>query len=375
MRLIGALLAGVCVFLAIGIAMGQVPRLRFGLGSRRSKAEINDHQLWLRQAGLDVTPSQYGFGVFLLGAAAFAVTTAITTTPSVAIAPALAAAGIPHMYFGKRRNKNLTGTAKAWPDAIRELVASLDSNASLHGALVELASNGPEDLRPAFERFPLHAAAAGTVPALEAVRERLGDPTSDRVIEVLILAHERGGGIVTDILRDLAISTTDDVQLQEDIHTAQLEQKINGRAVFVIPWLLLILLVLTNDNFRSFYASGWGYFVVIVGAILSVVGMVLLNYLSRERPEPRVFGGSAFSDPHFDDGEDDGFDDGDGSGGGGGGGGFDDDGDGDPPPVRGQIIRRSPPITMPQEEPKLIPVVPHSPTKETTWTLPKGGKP
>jgi len=110
---------------------------------------------------------------------------------------------------------------------------------------------------------------------------------------VLILAHERGGGIVTDILRDLAHATTEDLQLKEEIESSQLEQKINARAVFVIPWLVLIMLVLANQQFRAFYQTTGGLLVVAVGAALSIFGMVIVGRLARDVPEQRVFGGSA----------------------------------------------------------------------------------
>ncbi len=359
MRLVGALAAGIFLFFGIGMLTGRVPNLRVGLGKSRDKPDVTTRQVWLTQAGLDLSPVQYYGGLSVVALAAFALVSAMTTTPAVALAPAVAAVVVPHMYFAKRRSANMAQTAAAWPDAIRELVAAIESNASLHGALVQLSYSGPAALRPAFERFPTLAATVGTVPALESVRERLSDPTSDRVIEVMILAHERGGGIVTDILRDLASATTEDLQLLEDIRTQQLEQKINGRAVFVIPWLVLMVLVSSDENFREFYQSASGYVVVLAGAIASILGMVLLSALSRDKSEPRVFGGSATrARTRLDD--DDIDDDGDGGGGGGGG----DDPQPDPPSPQGEILRPSTRARRYDEadldESKLIPVTPTS---------------
>lgn len=295
MTLLGALFAGVFGFFLVGLVTGKAPQIR--LGRRRSKArpEASKRQVWLTQAGLELTPGQYYAGLAAIGAITFAVVSAVTATPIVALAPTAAALVLPHAFFSRRRSKNLAKTAQAWPDAIREIIASIESNASLHGALVQLAFKGPEPLRIAFERFPTAASTLGVMPALEVVRERLADPTSDRVIEVLILAHERGGGIVTDILRDLATATSEDLQLLEEIESSSLEQKINARAVFVIPWLVLIMLVMSDDAYRDFYQSGGGLIVVIIGAFLSILGMALIARLSRDQPELRVFGGSAVS--------------------------------------------------------------------------------
>ena len=82
----------------------------------------------------------------------------------------------------------------------------------------------------------------GTGPALELVKEELADPTSDRVLEVLILAHERGGAIVREILDDLVDATTRDLKLLDELETEGLEMRINARAVVVLPWLVLVAL-------------------------------------------------------------------------------------------------------------------------------------
>ena len=98
----------------------------------------------------------------------------------------------------------------------------------------------------------------GTVPALEVIREELADPTSDRVIEVLILASERGGQIVKEILEDLVVATTKDLKVLDEIETEGLEMRINARAVLVLPWFVLVALTLRGGAFREFYASSAG---------------------------------------------------------------------------------------------------------------------
>lgn len=294
MTLLGALCAGICAFFAAGLATGNAPQIGFHKHDPL-RPQTSKRQIWLTQAGIDLTPLQYYAALGAIGLVAFAVVSALTATPVVALAPAIVTVVIPHAIFGRRRVQAIAKTQQAWPDAIREIVASIESNASLQGALVQLAHKGPEPLRISFERFPSLSATLGVVPALETIRERMADPTSDRVIEVLILAHERGGGIVTDILRDLAVATTDDLQLGEEIESSRLEQRINARGVFVIPWLVLVLLVMSNAEFRTFYQSASGLMVVIVAAVLSVAGMFIVTRLFRDVPEPRVFGGSAVS--------------------------------------------------------------------------------
>jgi tight adherence protein B len=133
----------------------------------------------------------------------------------------------------------------------------------------------------------------GVDASLALIREELADPTSDRVIEILLVAYERGGSIVPEVLTDLAEATTRDLRTAEEIRTGALEQRINGRIVFVVPWLVLLLLTSRPGPFRDFYASGAGIVVVAIGALASLFGAWLVARLSRDTIEPRVLGSSA----------------------------------------------------------------------------------
>lgn len=290
MRLIAALSTATFVVLAIGLLTEVIPRER----SRRTSApQVSNRQQWLTQAGLDLTPQQFVAASVAAGVIAFVLLFLITGVATVSLAPAALLAFVPRIYFGRLRERRMTEVQRAWPDGLRDLVASISSGMSLQRAVEQLAVSGPEPLRIAFARFAFLARTVGMVPALEIVKEELADPTSDRVIEVLILAHERGGSIVPTILRDLAAATTRDQWTMEEIQTQQLEQKINSRAVFVLPWFVLIAITLQEGPFRDFYRSGAGVFVVAVGAMLSGFGMWMVTRLGEDVPETRVFGGAA----------------------------------------------------------------------------------
>jgi len=284
-----ALCIGVFCYCAAGFVMGRPPRLQRW---RRGSARVGAEQLWLAQAGLAVTPLQFWAASALAGTVALVACTFLTGTILVAVVPAVAVASLPRAFYGRRRTERLRAVQAAWPDALRDLLASIAAGRSLNGALVELASSGPETLRYAFARFGAHARMLGTVPALEVIREELADPTSDRVIEVLILASQRGGPIVKDILEDLVVATTKDLKVLEEIDTEGLEMRINARAVLVLPWFVLVALTLRGGAFRDFYASGAGLLVVLVGGVLSAIGSVWIRHLGRLEQERRVLGGA-----------------------------------------------------------------------------------
>jgi tight adherence protein B len=289
LSLAAALCMGVFCYCAAGFVTGHPPRLARW---RRGSAPVGAEQLWLAQAGLAVTPVQFWAVSAMAGIAALVGCTFLTGTVLVAVVPGVAAASLPRAFYGHRRAERLRAVQAAWPDALRDLLASIAAGRSLNGALVELASSGPEPLRLAFARFGAHARMLGTVPALEVIREELADPTSDRVIEVLIVASQRGGPIVKDILEDLVVATTKDLKLLEEVDTESLEMRINARAVLVLPWFVLVALTIRGGAFREFYASGAGLLVVVAGGVLSAVGSAWIRHLGRLEQERRVLGGA-----------------------------------------------------------------------------------
>jgi tight adherence protein B len=291
MTLLAGLAVGVFVYFLVGFATGYAPEIK--IRRFRPRKQISNRQLWLNQAGVSLTPRQFFAGSVAVGTIAFVAIAALTGAPMVALVPAAGVAALPHAYFARRRNAHLRRVQEAWPDGLRDLIASISAGRSLPQALSALAATGPAPLQEAFARFPMLSRMLGTVPALEVIKEELADPTSDRVIEVLVLAHERGGQIVRDILEDLVAATTRDLKLLEEIETEGLEMKINARAVLVLPWLVLVALTIREGPFRDFYRSTGGLIVVLVAGLLSLVGGFLITRLARTRGEQRVFGSSA----------------------------------------------------------------------------------
>lgn len=299
MRLVAAVATGAAVFLLVGLVSGNLPDLR---RRRRRRSQVSPRQTWLLQAGLDLTPGQLAAGCGAVGVVVFVLVLGLTATPVVAVVPAVTAALAPRGWLARQRARRLRRLQEAWPDGIRDLLAGTSAGLSLHQALLAVADGGPPALRTAFARYPTLARILGVVPALEVIKEELADPTSDRVIEVLVLAHERGGHVLTDILRDLAQATTRDLRALEQITTDGLEQRINARAVFALPWLVLLLLTAQEGFFRDFYRSSGGVAVVAVGGVLSLAGLAVVSRLSRDPVETRVLGAAATPSPHAGEG-------------------------------------------------------------------------
>ena len=241
--------------------------------------------------GLDVTPVQFSGTVTAAAAVTYLVVFALTGLVAVSLVPAVVVATLPKAYFARKRGQRLAAVQESWPDGLRDLLSSVRSGASLPTAVENMALFGPEPLREAFQAFNVYSRSLGVVPALEVVKDDLADPTSDRIIEVLILAYERGGAVVPEILEDLAEATTRDLWTMEQVRTDALEQKINSRVVFVLPWIVLVAMTARSGAFREFYSSPAGLVVVGIGGVMSLLGVAIASRLGAQPSEPRVFGG------------------------------------------------------------------------------------
>jgi tight adherence protein B len=286
------LLACLASGLAASLVVAQVLGIEVPIGRRRDRRRRRSSE-FLQQAGVDLSPWQFWSGSAIAAVMAWAAVAAISGSWLVAIVPAAAVGLAPRAFYAKRRMQRLRALQAAWPDALRDVIASITAGRALTQALEDVATHGPPVIREYLGRLPFLVRMLGTVPALEVVKEELADPTSDRIFEVLILAHERGGAIVPAILEDLVAAVTDDVKLLDEIETAGLEMRINSRAVLALPWAVLVLLTAVQDSFRAFYSTTAGAFVIVVALAASAFGHSMLQRLQRVATEPRVFAAGA----------------------------------------------------------------------------------
>ena len=247
-----------------------------GLMSRATQAlgAATQGSMWLVAGGL-------GIGGWLL-------TAATTGSSWIGLPAGLFCGAIPFRRHRAQAMQRLGELQEAWPDGLRHLVASVRSGLTVEAAVLDLAQTGPNPLRAVLARFSILAPALGVVPALESIRDEVADPTTDRVIEVLIVAHEIGGRVVPGVLEDLATAVTEDLRTVEEIRTAGLEQRLNARSVFAVPWALLVLLTSRPGAYRSFYQSRPGTMIVLAAALLSTIALVLVGRLGRDPLEQRV---------------------------------------------------------------------------------------
>jgi Flp pilus assembly protein TadB len=279
-KLIAALLAAVSVWWTAELISGRRPRLRsFNRPRRRERIS---RQAWLSQAGTAVTPGQFAAISVALGSVGFLTTFGISGAVAASAVPALGLCLAPYAYWSAQRRKLAAARYQAWPDALRYVIGVLGAGiATLHDALEQLSISGPSPLRAPMARYVRLSARIGDRAALEAVRSELADPISDPVLLAFELAVEEGTATVLRILTELCMQITADLQLNERIRTVQTQSRVATWGCFLAPYGLLLFFCSTNVSYRQFYSGPGGTVVIVVGAVLSLLGMAISRRLIR----------------------------------------------------------------------------------------------
>ena len=140
-----------------------------------------------------------------IGVVVAAVVLAVTGAWPVALIVSAGAACLPYAWVVSRVRAHAKTVRSAWPEVIDAMVSGVRAGTSLPQVLCDLADEGPIPVRFAFEAFSRDYSANGRfAPALDRMKEEVGDPVADRIIEALRIARSVGGADLTRLLQDLA---------------------------------------------------------------------------------------------------------------------------------------------------------------------------
>jgi tight adherence protein B len=243
----------------------------------------------IAEAGIEaVTPRQVvvscvGAGVFVT-----MVFLVFSRTWPVALAFGAFAAYAPIALLRFRVRQRRNELRDLWPDAVDNLASAVRAGLSLPEALSQLGVRGPALLRVPFRRFAEDYRASGRFnDCLDRLKERLADPTGDRICESLRIAREVGGTDLGRLLRTLSSFLRDDARTRAELETRQSWVVNAARLAVAAPWLLLALLSLRTESVRAYNAPG-GWVVLVIGATTCLVAYRLMLRLGRLPEDVRV---------------------------------------------------------------------------------------
>lgn len=223
--------------------------------------------------------------IFLVVALAGYAATGVT---SVAAVVAALVSTIPLAVLQGRATRRRREFAEAWPDAIDHLASAVRAGLSLPEALIGLGDRGPTELQPAFAQFRRDYQSSGRfADCLDLLKERLADPTGDRVVEALRIAREVGGGDLGRMLRSLSGFLREDQRTRGELESRQSWTISGARLAVAAPWIVLLMLGLQGDGIDAF-ARPTGVVILASGAGLCVLAYRLMMRIGRLPEERRI---------------------------------------------------------------------------------------
>ena len=287
--------------------MGALLGLAFGLGlfliwqaatapAGRGAASTRRRSSWrarcthvLGQAGLEgVTPAALLVTCLLVSASALLVMALISHSVTIAAAFGLLAGYAPVALVRYRLGRRRAELRDLWPDVVDNLASAVRAGLSLPEALAQVGVRGPEQLRPAFERFGQDYRATGRfADCLDRLKVSLADPVADRIVESLRMAREVGGSDLGRLLRTLSTFLREDACTRAELETRQ-GWTVNGaRLAIAAPWIVLALLSLNPESVAA-YDSRAGALVLAVGGAVCLVAYRVMLRIGRLPDQERV---------------------------------------------------------------------------------------
>ncbi|MCI1642129.1 MAG: type II secretion system protein F [Actinomyces sp.] len=272
------------VLAGLGLGTGLVLVLAVWAGL--PPVSVGRPRWWLRWADQIVRSGVSGLTPWRLSALSAAMTAILFIAVlawsgvwTVAAAIALMAMPVPAMAVAGRARARGAELRESWPEVVDFLVSGVRAGAGLPELLCELATVGPEPLRPQFAAFASEYGADGRFgPALTRLKERFADPVADRIVEALRLARDVGGSDLSVLLRDLGVLLREDARVRGELEARQSWTVNAARLGVAAPWLVL-LMIASQAQAGAAYSTPEGMVVLGVGAAVSVIAYLAMKRL------------------------------------------------------------------------------------------------
>ncbi|HEY8590150.1 MAG TPA: type II secretion system F family protein [Naasia sp.] len=243
----------------------------------------------LAAAGISGSPRMFGAVSALTALVSGGIAFGLTGMGTVAALAGGAGGLAPWTALGWRAARRRAATRRAWPDLVDHLVAALRAGTPLPEAVGALADVGPAGTAAAFSGFAdAYRATASFGVAADELKDRLADPTADRLVEILRMARNVGGSELPSVLRALAASLRQESAARAEAEARQSWTTNGAKLGVAAPWLVLLLLS-TRPEAAAAYSSPAGVLLLVGGAAVSAVAYRLMLAIARLPEDGRWF--------------------------------------------------------------------------------------
>ncbi|MCC3276860.1 MULTISPECIES: type II secretion system F family protein [unclassified Arthrobacter] len=277
--------AGLCLGLGL-LLLWQSCWNRGPAPARRRTARVEE---LLRQAGIERV-SAAGLLATCAGTGALVLAGFFIVTLSLPIAACfgLFGAGLPYTLVRMQARRRRASLAELWPDVVDHLRSAIRAGLPLPEALIQLADNGPGELRGYFRAFAADYRSAGDFEdALNRLKDALADPVADRIVEALRITRQVGGTDLGRLLGTLAGFLRENARTRSELLARQSWTVNAARLAVAAPWAVLLLLAARPETAAA-YNTGAGAAVLAAGMAVSILCYRLMLRIGALPEDVRV---------------------------------------------------------------------------------------
>ena len=256
----------------------------------RRVSRVADFRADLRRAGFERVPvAVFAGAAVMLGLALSAVGLALTGVVAVALIALVAGGASPFLIVRVRSVQRRRRNRLVWPDVIDHLVASVRSGVALPEGVADLAASGPAVLREDFTAFTRQYRLTGSFRvALDDLKERLADPTADRILETLRMSRDVGGAELPTVLKSLGTYLREEQAVRHEVEAKQSWVLNAAKLGSAAPWVVLLMLA-TRPEAAIAFNSIEGAVVILIGLGVTVVAYLLMLRIAKLKDDRRWF--------------------------------------------------------------------------------------
>ncbi len=212
-----------------------------------------------------------GFLVLLVTGSALAAAWTGALVPIAAVA-----------WVSRAAHKRVRRIEEQLPTMLQVLASSLDSGASVLGAMELTAADGDPPLADEFSRVVAETRVGRPlIDSLEAMAARVGSNDLTWTVEAIRIQHTAGGRLA-DTLRILADFMRTRLEVRGEVRALSAEARLSGKVLTVLPvGLAAFLFLFRRSYFEPLYTTPMGKFMLGVAVIGLVAGSLWMQRLAR----------------------------------------------------------------------------------------------
>ncbi|WP_271983405.1 type II secretion system F family protein [Pseudoclavibacter terrae] len=256
----------------------------------RRASRVDDFRADLRRAGFERVPvAAFAGAAGVLGLTLGAAGLALTGVIAVAVLAFLAGCAGPFAIVRMRSVQRRSRNRLVWPDVIDHLVASVRSGVALPEGVASLAESGPAVLRDDFAAFTRQYRLTGSFRvALDDLKERLADPTADRILETLRMSRDVGGAELPTVLKSLGSYLREEQAVRHEVEAKQSWVMNAAKLGSAAPWIVLLMLA-TRPEAATAFNSYEGAVVILIGLATTVLAYLVMLRIAKLKDDRRWF--------------------------------------------------------------------------------------